>query len=191
MSNQHWKWIPLTNTKTWAIFFVLQYDMGLLTLKKVLFYHFYNGWNNHVVFRPIIRWYDIEANSELIQKLWKRLNKIQIRNLGTAINHSEMEEIKSVKLRDNLKIYQQQIGHMVTSLQMMRNLFFAFGNIVSAHRSICKKKSVTNRDGQFYFIYFHNLELNKQKLLHISCKDIFLIIKQTNSRLKLKRLFWQ
>ena len=83
-----------------------------------------------------------------------------------------MEEIKSVKLRDNLKIYQQQIGHMVTSLQMMRNLFFAVANIVSAHRSICKKKSVTNRDGQFYFIYFHNLELNKQKLLHISCKDI-------------------
>ena len=74
-----------------------------------------------------------------MQKLWKRLNKIQIRNLGTAINHSEMEEIKSLKLRDNLKIYQQQIGHMVTSLQMMRNLFFAVANIVSAHRSICKK----------------------------------------------------
>ena len=51
-----------------------------------------------------------------------------------------MEEIKSVKLRDNLKIYQQQIGHMVTSLQMMRNLFFAVANIVSAHRSISKKK---------------------------------------------------
>ena len=30
-----------------------------------------------------------------------------------------MEEIKSVKLRDNLKTYQQQIGHMVTSLQMI------------------------------------------------------------------------
>ena len=119
------------------LFYNTIWDSSLL---KDLFYHFYNGWNNHVVFRPIIRWYDIEANSELIQKLWKRLNKSQIRNLETAINHSEMEEIKSVKLRDNLKIYQQQIGHMVTSLQMMRNLFFAVANIVSAHRSISKKK---------------------------------------------------
>ena len=126
-----------------------------------------------------------------ISLISSKLSCIRQVNLGTALNHSEMEEIKSVKLRDNLKIYQQQIGHMVTSLQMMRNLFFAVANIVSSHRSICKKKSVTNRDGQFYFIYFHNLELNKQKLLYISCKDIFLITKQTNSRLKLKRLFWQ
>ena len=65
-----------------------------------------------------------------------------------------MEEIKSVKLRDNLKIYQQQIGHMVTSLQMMRNLFFAVANIVSAHRSICKKKI---RNKQRWPILFHTL----------------------------------
>ena len=29
-------------------------------------------------------------------------------NLGTAVNRSGMEEIKSIRLRDNLKIHQQQ-----------------------------------------------------------------------------------
>ena len=51
-------------------------------------------------------------------------------NLGTAINHPEMEEIKSLKLRDNLKTHQRQTGDMVTSIQMMRNLFFAAANII-------------------------------------------------------------
>ena len=96
-------------------------------------------WNNHVVFRPIIRWYDIEAKSDLIQKLWKRLNKKNLWNLGTEVNHSEMKEIKSVKLRDNLKIHQRQTGHIVISIQMMRHLFLAVANIISEHRSIRKK----------------------------------------------------
>ena len=64
------------------------------------------------------------------RKLW---------NLGAAVNRSEMEDIKSVKLRDNLKIHQGQTEHMLTSIQMMRNLFFAVANIISEHRSICKK----------------------------------------------------
>ena len=51
-------------------------------------------------------------------------------NLGTAVNHPEMEEIKSLKLRDNLKTHQRQTGDMVTSIQMMRNLFFAAANII-------------------------------------------------------------
>ena len=65
-------------------------------------------------------------------------------------------------------------------------------NIISEHRSICKKNSVTNRDGQFYFIYFCNLQLNIQvpktssrKLYGYFSND------KTNSRLKLDRLFWQ
>ena len=78
-------------------------------------------------------------------------------NLGTEVNHTEMKEIKSVKLRDNLKIHQRQTGHMVTSIQMMRNLFLAVANIISERRSIRKKNSVTNRDGQFYFVYLRNL----------------------------------
>ena len=81
-------------------------------------------------------------------------------NLGTAVNHLEMGEIKSVKLRDNLKIHKRQTGHMVTSIQMMRNLFFAVANIISEHQSICKK--FCNRDDQFYSIYFRNLQLNTQ-----------------------------
>ena len=68
----------------------------------------------------MIRWYNIEVKSEL-KKLW---------NLGTAVNHPEMEEIKSLKLRDNLKIHQWKTEHMVTSIQMMRNLFFAAANII-------------------------------------------------------------
>ena len=84
---------------------------------------------NKRVFRAIIRWYDIEAKSELLQKLLKRLNKKNLRNLGAAVYHSEMGEIKSLKLRDNLKIHQQQTEHMVTSIQMMRNLFFAVANV--------------------------------------------------------------
>ena len=75
--------------------------------------------------------------------LYKALKTTQIKkklwNLGTAVNHSEMEEIKSVKLRDNLKIHRRQTGHIVTSIQMMRNLFFAVANIISEHQSICKK----------------------------------------------------
>ena len=67
------------------------------------------------------------------------VKKKQLWNLGTAVNRSEMEDIKSVKLRDNLKIHQGQTEHMVTSIQMMRNLFFAVANIISEHRSICKK----------------------------------------------------
>ena len=67
------------------------------------------------------------------------LKKKRLRNLWTTVNRSEMEEIKSVKLRDNLKIHQRQTGHMVTSIQMMRNLFFAVANIISEHQSICKK----------------------------------------------------
>ena len=75
---------------------------------------------------------------------------------------------------------------------MMWNLLFAVANITSAHPSICKKNSVTNRDGQFYFIYFCNLQLNIQvpktssrKLYGYFSND------KTNSRLKLDRLFWQ
>ena len=34
------------------------------------------------------------------------LKKKRLRNLWTIVNRSEMEEIKSVKLRDNLKIHQ-------------------------------------------------------------------------------------
>ena len=45
------------------------------------------------------------------------LKKKRLRNLWTTVNRSEMEEIKSVKLRDNLKIHQQQTEHMVTSTQ--------------------------------------------------------------------------
>ena len=43
--------------------------------------------------------------------------KKRLRNFWTAVNRSEMEEIKSVKLRENLKIHQQQTEHMVTSTQ--------------------------------------------------------------------------
>ena len=65
-------------------------------------------------------------------------------------------------------------------------------NIISEHRSVCKKKFVTNRDGQFYFIYFCNLQLNipvpktsSRKLYGYFSND------KTNSRLKLDHLFWQ
>ena len=79
-----------------------------------------------------------------ILSLYKRfendlVKKKKLWNLGTAVNRSEMEDIKSVKLRDDLKIHQGQTEHMVTSIQMMRNLFFAVANIISEHRSICKK----------------------------------------------------
>ena len=60
-------------------------------------------------------------NESIKKKLW---------NLGTAINHPEMEEIKSLELRDNLKTHQRQTGDMVTSIQMMRNVFFAAANII-------------------------------------------------------------
>ena len=65
--------------------------------------------------------------------------KKKLGKLGTAVNRSEMEEIKSVKLTDNLRIHQRQTGHIVISIQMMRNLFFAVANMISEHRSICKK----------------------------------------------------
>ena len=45
-------------------------------------------------------------------------------NLGTAVNRSELEEIKSIRLRDNLKIHQQQTGYMVTSLKIDAKLEF-------------------------------------------------------------------
>ena len=67
-------------------------------------------------------------NDSIKKKLW---------NLGTEVNHLEMKEIKSVKLRDNLKIHQRQTGNMVTS--MMRYLFLAVANIISEHRLIRKK----------------------------------------------------
>ena len=65
-------------------------------------------------------------------------------------------------------------------------------NIISEHRSICKKNSVTNRDGQFYFIYFCNLQLNIQATETSSHKLYgYFSNDKTNSRLKLDRLFWQ
>ena len=67
-------------------------------------------------------------NDSIKKKLW---------NLGTEVNHLEMKEIKSVILRDNLKIHQRQTGNMVTS--MMRCLFLAVANIISEHRLIRKK----------------------------------------------------
>ena len=67
-------------------------------------------------------------NDSIKKKLW---------NLGTEVNHLEMKEIKSVKLRDNLKIHQRQTGNMVTS--MMRYLFLAVANIISEHRLTRKK----------------------------------------------------
>ena len=69
-------------------------------------------------------------NDSIKKKLW---------NLGTEVNHLEMKEIKSVKLRDNLKIHQRQTGHIVISIQMMRHLFLAVANIISEHRSNRKK----------------------------------------------------
>ena len=69
-------------------------------------------------------------NDSMKKNLW---------NLGTEVNHSEMKEIKSVKLRDNLKIHQRQTGHIVISIQMTRHLFLAVANIISEHRSIRKK----------------------------------------------------
>ena len=83
-----------------------------------------------MVLKQIVSLYKSFENDLVKKKLW---------NLGTAVNRSEMEDIKSVKLRDNLKIHQGQTEHMVTSIQMMRNLFFAVANIISEHRSICKK----------------------------------------------------
>ena len=65
-------------------------------------------------------------------------------------------------------------------------------NIISEHRSICQKNSVTNRDGQFYFIYFCNLQLNIQATETSSHKLYgYFSNDKTNSRLKLDRLFWQ
>ena len=65
-------------------------------------------------------------------------------------------------------------------------------NIISEHRSVCKKKFVTNRDGQFYFIYFCNLQLNIQ-IPKTSSHELYGYFSnnKTNSRLKLDRLFWQ
>ena len=45
-------------------------------------------------------------------------------NLGTAVNRSELEEIKSIRLRDNFKIHQQQTEYMVTSLKIDAKLEF-------------------------------------------------------------------
>ena len=83
-----------------------------------------------MVLKQILSLYKSFENDLVKKKLW---------NLGEAVNRSEMEDIKSVKLRDNLKIHQGQTEHMLTSIQMMRNLFFAVANIISEHRSICKK----------------------------------------------------
>ena len=83
-----------------------------------------------MVLKQILSSYKSFENDSVKKKLW---------NLGTAVNRSEMEDIKSVKLRDNLKIHQGQTEHMVISIQMMRNLFFAVANMISEHRSICKK----------------------------------------------------
>ena len=114
-------------------------------------------------------------------KPWKRLNKKKLWNLGTAVNHLEMEEIKSVKLRDNLKIHKRQTGHMVTSIQMMRNLFFAVANIISEHQSICKK--ILLQTEMVNFIPFTQTSPHE---LYGYFSDY-----KTNSRLKLDRLFWQ
>ena len=83
-----------------------------------------------MVLKQILSLYKSFENDLVKKKLW---------NLGEAVNRSEMEDIKSVKLRDNLKIHQGQTEHMLTSIQMMRNLFFAVANMISEHRSICKK----------------------------------------------------
>ena len=83
-----------------------------------------------MVLKQILSLYKSFENDLVKKKLW---------NLGAAVNRSEMEDIKSVKLRDNLKIHQGQTEHMVTSIQMMRNLFCAVANMISEHRSICKK----------------------------------------------------
>ena len=92
-----------------------------------------------------------------------------------------MEEIKSVKLRDNLKIHQRQTGHMVTSIQMMRNLFFAVANIISEHQSICKK--ILRQTEMVNFIPFTQTSSHE---LYGYFSD-----NKTNSRLKLDRLFWR
>ena len=83
-----------------------------------------------MILKQILSLYKSFENDLVKKKLW---------NLGAAVNRSEMEDRKSVKLRDNLKIHQGQTEHMLTSIQMMRNLFFAVANIISEHRSICKK----------------------------------------------------
>ena len=82
-----------------------------------------------MVLKQILSSYKSFENDSVKKKKWG--------NLGTAVNRSEMEDIKCVKLRDNLKIHQGQTGNMVTFIQMMRNLSVA--NIISEHRSICKK----------------------------------------------------
>ena len=82
-----------------------------------------------MILKQSLSLYKALKTTQLKKKLW---------TLGTAVNRSEMEEIKSVKLRDSLKIHKRQTGHMVTSIQMMRNLFVAVANIISEHQSICK-----------------------------------------------------
>ena len=84
-----------------------------------------------MILKQSLSLYKALKTTQLKKKLW---------TLGTAVKEmKEMEEIKSVKLRDNLKIHKRQTEHMVTSIQMMRNLFFAVANIISEHQSICKK----------------------------------------------------
>ena len=83
-----------------------------------------------MILKQSLSLYKALKTTQLKKKLW---------TLGKAVNRSEMEEIKSVKLRDSLKIHKRQTGHMVTSIQMMRNLFVAVANIISEHQSICKK----------------------------------------------------
>ena len=117
-------------------------------------------------------------------KVWAKTTqykKKKLWNLGTAVNRSEMEEIKSLKLRDNLKIHKRQTGHKVTSIQMIRNLFFAVANIISEHQSICKK--ILKQTEMVNFIPFTQTSSHE---LYGYFSD-----NKTNSRLKLDRLFWQ
>ena len=90
---------------------------------------------NTMFFRAVIRWYDIEAVWAHTKAL-KRLNKKHLWNLGTEVNRPEMEGIKSVKLRDDLKIHQRQTGHDLDTNDA--KLVFRRGQY-NFRTSICKK----------------------------------------------------
>ena len=94
-------------------------------------------------------------------------------NLGTAVNRSELEEIKSIRLRDNLKIHQQQTGYMVTSLKFMRNSNFAVVNIISEHRSISKKKPRWSIFKDIFKIIFFMLQ--ETIPLYLACDKVLII----------------
>ena len=70
---------------------------------------------------------------------------------------------------------------MVTSMQMMRNLFFAVANIISEHQSICKK------------ILWQTEMVNFIPFTQTSSHELYGYFSdnKTNSRLKLDRLLWQ